>query len=101
MDDAHHLINEIIKYFKCSIDWERKNHLGLTLDWNYAQNYYDISIPGYITLSLHKFQHKPLARTQYSLYPWNKPDYGNQQSPAPKTNSTDTNLVQSINGNFL
>ena len=38
MEDAHHLINVIKKYFKCSINWEGQNYLGLTLDWNYKKS---------------------------------------------------------------
>ena len=38
MEDAHHLINAIKKYFKCSINWEGQNYLGLTLDWNYKKH---------------------------------------------------------------
>ena len=38
MEDAHHLINDINKYFKCSIDWEGHNYLGLTLDCNYTKS---------------------------------------------------------------
>ena len=98
---AHHLINAIIKYFKCSIDWEGKNYLGLTLDWKYAQNYVNISIPGHITTALQKFEHKPLERPQYSPNIWNKPVDGNQKILTQKINSTDTNRVQSINGTFL
>ena len=45
MEDAHHLINGIKKYFKCSIDWEGQNYLGLTLDCNYKKKYVDISMP--------------------------------------------------------
>ena len=36
-EDAHHIINAIIKYFKWSIDWEGQNYLSLTLDWNYTK----------------------------------------------------------------
>ena len=48
MEDAHHLINAIKKYFKLSVEWEGQNYLGLTLDWKYTKKYDDISIPGYI-----------------------------------------------------
>ena len=55
MEDVHHLINAIRKYFKFSINWEGQNYLGLTLDCNYTKKYVDISMPGYIPTALHKF----------------------------------------------
>ena len=37
MEGAHHLINAIRKYFKCSIYWEVQNYLVLTLYWKYTK----------------------------------------------------------------
>ena len=67
MEDAHHLINTIRRYFKLSIDWEGQNYLGLTLDWNYNKKYVDISMPGYIPTALQKFQqnHQNAPKTPY------------------------------------
>ena len=62
---SHHLINTIQKYFKFSIDWEGQNLLALTLDWNYAKIYVDISMLGYIPTALQNIQYKPLERAQY------------------------------------
>ena len=107
MEDVHHLINATRKYFKCSINWEGQNHLGLNLDWNYIRNYVDIFMPGYIPTALNKLQHKPPARPQDALHPRNKPVYGKhfqlytQQRSILKLNSLDTNCVKSINVTFL
>ena len=35
IEDAHHLINDIKKHLKFSINWGGKHYLDLTLDWNY------------------------------------------------------------------
>ena len=64
MEDANHLTNAFRKYFKWSIDWESQNYLSLTLGWNYAKKYVDISMPVYIQNALHTFQQKPPARSQ-------------------------------------
>ena len=107
MQDAHHLINAINKYFKCSIDWEGQNYVGLTLDWKYNKKYVDIYMPENIPTALQKFQHKPPARDKYSPHTWDKLVYrkyiqlSTQQSSAPDPNSVDTNSVQSINRTFL
>ena len=38
------------------MDWNGNNYCGLKLDWNYQKQYVDISIPGYVTKGLHRFQ---------------------------------------------
>ena len=43
-DDANHLLNAI----QSSIDWEGKQYVGLSLNWNYDKRYVDLSMPGYI-----------------------------------------------------
>ena len=107
MEEMHHLINAIKKYFKCSINWEGQNYLGLAFDWNYTKKFVDISMPGYIPTVLHKFQHKRPESPQDASHPWNKSVYGKHtqlathQSSAPKLNSADTNRVQSVNGTFI
>ena len=61
-------------------------------------------MPEYIPTGFNKLQQKPPARPQDSPHPWNKPVDGKfihlatKQISAPKLNSTDTNIVQSING---
>ena len=56
-EDADHLISSIHKHFKCSVNWEGKNYLGLTLNWNYTnKRYIDVSMPGYIKAALKNFQ---------------------------------------------
>ena len=95
MEDAHHLINAIRKYFKCSIDWEGKNYLGLTVDYNFTKKYRIAKIPK-----------KQPACPQDAPHPWNKPVYGKhiqlatQTVSATKINSADTNRVQSITETF-
>ena len=107
VEDAHHLTNVIKKIFKWSIDWEDQNYFGLTLDWNFAKNYVDISMTRYIQTELQKFHHKPPELPQDAPHSWNKPVYGKHiqlathQMPAPNLNSADTNRLKSINGTFL
>ena len=61
-------------------------------------------MPGYTPPALQKFEHKQTSCPQDAPHPWNKPVYEKhtqlytQQSSAPKINSEDTNIVQSING---
>ena len=55
-DHVQHIVNTIYKHYKVSIDWEAKNKCGLNLDWNYNKKYFAISMPGYVSKALHKFQ---------------------------------------------
>ena len=47
-EDLNHLLEILRKHYKCTIDKEGKNYLGLTLSWNYVDKYVDASMPGYI-----------------------------------------------------
>ena len=48
------------------VDWSGVNYLGLTLKWEYAKGYMDVSVPGYITKVLAKLNDKPQIYPQYS-----------------------------------
>ena len=48
IEDANHLCNAIGANFRYTTDWEGKYYCGLTINWNYALGYVDISMPGYI-----------------------------------------------------
>ena len=75
-NDANHLLDILKKSFKISTDWEGKNYCGLTIDWNYDDNYADISMPGYIDRVLHRFQHPKPPKPQYAPHTWTAPVYG-------------------------
>ena len=68
--DADHLIEAIQDTYECSIDWKGTQYCGLTLAWNYPERYVDISMPGYVTKALNKFDHKPLKRPEHALHGW-------------------------------
>ena len=46
--EIDHLIAILDKDYKMTIDWSGKTYCGLTLDWNYAKGYVDLSLPGYV-----------------------------------------------------
>ena len=65
-EDADHLITSLGKHYRCTTDWSGKNFCGFQIDWNYAHQYVDISMPVYIPACLKRFQHETPARRQYS-----------------------------------
>ena len=75
---APHLIDTLKKYYTISIYWGGKNYCGLNLDWNYDKKYVDVSMPGYITKSLHKFQHPTTKQPQHAPHDWTAPAYGSR-----------------------
>jgi hypothetical protein len=49
---------------------------GLTIQWNYAQKYVDLSMPNYIPAMLHKFQYAQPAKHQGAPHTWTTSSYG-------------------------
>ena len=108
-EDVEYLLQSLAKHYDLSTDWSGKNFCGLTLDWHYDQNFVDISMPKYIDKVLHKFQHNPPTKPQYSPYetmPYIPMKRGDRQYAAkPDTSSPllpkDITTVQSIVGSLL
>jgi hypothetical protein len=106
--DALHLVAALHKDYKIATGWDGSLYCGLTLDWHYADGYVDISMPGYVTRALSKFQHPAPTRSQHTPHQWIEPVYGSkqQQKPTKATgakplDATGTKRVQSVNGKFM
>ncbi len=104
--DIQNLISALQQNYKISTDFEGKNYCGLTLDWFYDDGYVDISMPGYVTKALAKFQYTP-STLQYSPHECTRPAFGAkiQYATDPDTSQRvspkETQRVQSIAGTFL
>ena len=81
--DANHLIEAIQDTYKCSIDWKGTQYCCLTLVWNYTERYVDISMPGYMTKALNKFDHKPPKRPEHAPHGWTAPSHGQRTQQRP------------------
>ena len=55
--DVKHLQTILNKYYDMSMDWSGQKHVGLTLDWDDNKKQVHLSIPGYIKVTLTRFQH--------------------------------------------
>jgi hypothetical protein len=106
--DALHLVAALHRDYEITTDWDGSLYCGLTLDWHYADGYVDISMPGYVTRALSKFQHPAPKRSQHAPHQWIEPVYGSkqQQKPTEATgaeplDATGTKRVQSVNGTFM
>ena len=105
-DDANHFLNALRDHYAITVDWTGSHYCGLTMHWNYDDNYVDVSMPGYVRKQLDRYQHPKPSTAQYAPHRWSVPSYGkipdkvvtDKSTPLDKKN---TKLVQSISGAFL
>jgi hypothetical protein len=55
--NAHHLINALEQHYTVSKDWTGALYYGIILHRDYLHRHVDLSMPVYITVMLHKYQH--------------------------------------------
>jgi hypothetical protein len=75
-DNAHHLRNALLRHYETTTDWGGTVYSGMTLKWDYQKHTCDISMPGYITNNLIKFQHDTLKHPQHTPSKYATPIYG-------------------------
>ena len=106
-DDAKHFLNALQKFYDISIDRDGTNYCGLTFKWNYKEGYVDVSMPGYVSKALARFNHTKPTRFQHAPHRWNRPIYGRtvqyaeKEDKSPKLDAKGKKLVQKIVGTFL
>jgi hypothetical protein len=65
---AEHLRNALLRTYELTTDWTVTVYSGMTLKWDYDKRTCDISMPGYVSNVLSKFQHDPpQALTTYPV----------------------------------
>ena len=104
--NAEHLLNALKQSYNISVDWTGKNYCCLTFDWNYTQNYVDVSMPNYVSSALLRLQHVPPSKPQYTPHTWTQPSFGRKLQLAPSDDSPllnpiQTKHIQSVVGSFL
>ena len=84
-NDALHLIAAVTSHYEATVDWTGSLYCGLTLSWDYEAGHVDVSMPGYVSRALQKFNHPPPKRPQHAPQPWVEPVYGSRlpQQPTP------------------
>jgi len=106
-EHAHHLLAALKENYEITIDWEATLYLGITLTWDYIKRTVDLSMPGYVTAALKKFNHPKPARPEHAPYRHVPPQYG---KPIQLTDPIDTSpplqpsgikFIQQVVGTFL
>jgi hypothetical protein len=82
-ENADHLLNALKENYEVTEDWAGKLYCGISLDWEYKNKTVDLSMPGYISNALHKFQHKQPERLQHAPCPARTPQYGSKVQLTP------------------
>jgi hypothetical protein len=106
-EHAEHLMTCIKKKYNISNDWNGTAYCGLTLDWDYKNRTVDLSMPGYIKATLHKYQHPAPARPEHAPHTWNPPIYCaktqfvNETTPSPALSDKDVNKLQQLTGTLI
>jgi hypothetical protein len=104
--DATHLRDALLQHYEITTDWEGTVYSGITLDWDYKKRTCGISIPGYITNVLNKFQHDAPRTPQHTPSKYSTPVYGAKmqfatQDNLPPLTATQCTEIQKITGSIL
>jgi hypothetical protein len=81
---ADHLRNALLKTYELTTDWAATVYSGMTLKWDYRNRTCDISMPGYVSNVLSKFQHDAPKHTQHTPSRYVTPVYGANTQYATK-----------------
>jgi hypothetical protein len=73
---AEHLRNSLFRTYELTTDWTATVYSGMTLKWDYDKCTCDISMPGYVSNVLSKFQHDSPKHPQHTPSRYVMPVYG-------------------------
>jgi hypothetical protein len=79
-----HLRNALLKTCELKTDWAGTVYSGITLKWDYKNRTCDISMPGYVSNVLRKFQHDAPKHSQHTPSRYTTPVYGIKTQYATK-----------------
>jgi hypothetical protein len=73
---AEHLRNALLQTYELTTDWTATVYSGMTLKWDDNKRICDISMPGYVSNILSKFQHDSHKHPQHTPSRYVTPVYG-------------------------
>ena len=65
-EHALHLKSALEYKYKVNTDWEGKLYIGIALKWDYGKGMVQLSMPIYVCVALHYFQHEKTKIPQES-----------------------------------
>jgi hypothetical protein len=81
---ADHLRIALLKSYELTTDWAAKVYSGMSFTWDYKNRTCDISMPGYVSNVLSKFQHDAPKHLQHTPSRYVTPVYGAKTQYATK-----------------
>jgi hypothetical protein len=101
-----HLRNALLKTYELTTDWAGPVYSGMTLKWDYKHRTCDISMPGYVSNVLSKFQHDAPKHPQHTSHRYVTPVYGAKTQYAtkdetPPLTATKCLTIQKVTGSVL
>jgi hypothetical protein len=81
---AEHLWNVLLRTYELKTDWTATLYSSMTLKWDYNKGICDISMPGYVSHVLSKFQHDSPKHPEHALSRYVTPVYGAKTQYATK-----------------
>jgi hypothetical protein len=94
---ADHLRKDLLQSYELTTDWEAKLYSGMSLKWDYKNRTCDISMPGYVSNVLIKFQHDAPKHTQYTPSRYVTPVYGAKHQYATQYDTPSLTAKQCLN----
>jgi hypothetical protein len=73
---AEHLRNALLRTYELATDWTTKVYSGMMMNWDYKNRICDISMHGYVSNILRKFQYKSPKHPQHTPSRYITPVYG-------------------------
>jgi hypothetical protein len=103
---AEHLWNALLQTYELKTDWTATVYSGMTLKWDYNKRSCDISMPGFVSNVLSKFQHDSPKHPQHTPSRYVTPVYGAKTQYAtrdetPSLTAQQCLTIQKITGSVL
>jgi hypothetical protein len=93
---AEHLWNSLLRTYELTTDWTATVYSGMTLKWDYKNRTCDISMPGYVSNALSKFQHDATKHPEHTPSRYITPVYGAKTQYATKDETPPLTAKQCI-----
>jgi hypothetical protein len=94
---AYHLRNAMLRSYELTNDWEGKVYSGMTLQWDYKNRTFDMSMPTYLANFSSKFQHDKPKHRQDTPSRYGMPVYGAKTQYAAQDETPPRVAKQCIN----
>jgi hypothetical protein len=103
---AEHLRNALLRTYELTTDWTATVYSGMTLKWDYKTRTCDISMPGYVSNVLIKFQHETPKHPQHTPSRYIMQVYGAKPQYATKDETSSLTAkqcltIQKVTGSVL